>query len=167
MRFIPAYVFSVFCLCMATSAHAEFRVATVDVNRILNASNEAKAAKTSLDAASGKAKKVIDEKKAALKPLEEKAKSGKLDPNSKDAEQLKKQTRDLVSYVRDKEDELRKEFAKSNKSLTEKTMKVVEEYSKDHNIQMVLDKSSTVRSAVLFGEASFDITDEIIKKIND
>ncbi len=147
-------------------AQAEFRIATLDMNKVLNASAEAKSAKASLEASSAKAKKVIDEKKEALKPLEEKARSGKLDPNSKEADQLKKQTRDLITLIRDKEDELKKEFGKSNKSLTEKTTKIVESYAKENNIDLVLDKSSGVRSAVLFGDVSFDISDEIIKQVN-
>lgn len=150
----------------AVPAHAEIRIATIDVNRVLNASSEAKAARASLDEASAKAKKIIDEKKEALRPLEEKAKSGKLDPSSKEAAQLKKQTRDLVTLVREKEDELRKEFMNSNKALTKKTMNIVEEYAKEHDLQVVFDKSSGVRNAVLYGDDSFDITDEIVKRIN-
>lgn len=155
-------------LAIAFPSNAEYRIATVDVNKVVNASKEAKTEKAALDAATEKAKKLIEEKRTALKPLQDKAKSGALVPNSKEAEQLKKQTQDLVQLMREKEDELQKMFAASNKALTEKSSKVIEKFAKDNNYQIVLDKSGTsVRSAVLYGDEGYDITDKIIEKINE
>lgn len=157
---------SILSLLLSATAIADYRVATLDMSRVLSESTEAKAAKAQLDAASDKAKKLIEDKKAALKPLEDKAKAGKLDPNSKEASQFKKNTQELFTLIREKEDELRKEFTKANKALTGKTVQIVEKYAKEHDIQIVLDKSEKGRSPVLFRDASFDITDDIVKLIN-
>lgn len=162
------YAFSFVCLLsfLSTPAFADFHIATIDINKVVNASSEAKTEKATLEASTEKAKKLIEEKRIALKPLQDKAKNGSLVPKSKEAEQLKKQTQELVELMRQKEDELQKQFGASNKNLTEKAMKTVERYAKDNDIQIVLDRNEAIRSAVLYGDASFDITDKIIELNN-
>ena len=68
--------------------------------------------------------------------------------------------------MRDKEDEIKKSFMTLNTKLAEKTLKIVSAYAKEKNISLVLDRSESNRSAVLYGEKSFDITDEIINRFN-
>lgn len=156
----------IFLLFFSSSAYADYRIATLDVNRVLGESADARAAKSKLDASSDKAKKIIENKKASLKPLEDKAKAGKLEKNSKEAEQLKKGTQELFTLIRNKEDELKKEFMATNKTLTDRTAQIVEKYARENNIQLVLDKSEKGRSPVLFRDQSFDITNDIVKLIN-
>lgn len=160
------YLLILFLAITTSNAYSEYRIATLDVNRVLSESSEAKVAKSKLDASSDKAKKIIEEKKASLKSLEDKAKAGKIDKNSKEAEQLKKGTQELFTLIRSKEDDLKKEFMATNKVLTDKTVQIVEKYARENNIQLVLDKSEKGRSPVLFRDQSFDITEDIVKLIN-
>ena len=145
---------------------AEYKIATVDINKVVNSAPEAKAQKTSLDSQTEKAKKLIESKRDALKPLQDKAKAGSITPNSKEGEELKKLTQELVSLMREKEDEIQKAFAKSNKDLTDKALKVVASYAKDKGYNIVLDKSEALRGAILYGDHSFDITDEVVAIIS-
>ena len=150
------------------SAHAadEYVVATVDVSRVINSADEAKKAKADLDEQTKKAKKLVEEKQAALKPLQDKAEKGEIKPGTKEGEEIKTKTRELVELMRDKEDEIKKSFMTLNTKLAEKTLKIVSAYAKEKNISLVLDRSESNRSAVLYGEKSFDITDEIINRFN-
>ena len=151
---------------MATAAHAEFRIATVDINRILNESKEAQAKKSELDAASASAKKDLDQRRASLQATEKKLKDSGTSTTSKEAETFRAQAREFVRLAKDTEEKLRGEFVKSNKALTEKTLRIVEAYAKKNAIDLVLDKSEKVRGAVMFRAAPFDITNEIIAQVN-
>ncbi len=55
---------------------------------------------------------------------------------------------------------------KFNKSLAEKTVKIVSAHAQKHSIDLVLDKSEKGRGPVLFGDSTFDITDAIIEEMN-
>ena len=63
--------------------------------------------------------------------------------------------------------DLQQQFLKTNKDLTDKTVKLVEEYAKKNKVDLVLDKSDKLRGPVLFRTPSVDITDEIVKQINE
>jgi Skp family chaperone for outer membrane proteins len=150
------------------SAFAEdYVVATVDTARIINESADAKKAKIELDAQMKKSKILIEEKQNALKPLDEKAKKGEIKPGTKEGEEIKAKTRELVELMRTKEDEMQKLFSKYQADITEKTIKIVSAYAKEKDISLVLDKSSGAsRGGVLFGTDTLDITAEIISRFN-
>ena len=148
-------------------ALAELRIATVDVNRILNESKEGKSKRAQLDEMTQFAKKKIDAKKSILKNTEEKLKTAGTVEDSKDVRNFKNQVRDFSGFVKDTEEDLRQAFLKVNKDLTDKVIKNIEAYAKNNKIDLVLDKSSQERGAVLFGDNSADISDKIINLVND
>jgi Skp family chaperone for outer membrane proteins len=62
---------------------------------------------------------------------------------------------------------MQKSFAKLQGDITQKAMKLISAYAKEHDISMVLDKSSgPMRGGVLFGQESLDITSEIVSRFN-
>ena len=148
-------------------ARAEFRVATVDVSRVLNESKEAQAVKKKLDDLSLSAKKKLDAKRDALTQLKEKLESQKVSNDSKEAEGFQNQVRDFERSVKDSREDLQKEFMKSNKALTEKTLTLVQKYASSNKIDLVLDKGAAVRGPVLYAGQTFDITEAIIKQVNN
>lgn len=145
---------------------AEFRIATVDLNRVLNEFSEAKEKRKTLDDMSLQAKKKVDEKGRVLKETEKKIQEGKVAQDSKEAEAFRAEAKNFSRYVKDTEEDLRKEFLKVNRTLTQKVFKAVDDYAKKNGIQMVLDKSEAGRGPVLFGAPESDITEEIIKVMN-
>ncbi|MCB0331889.1 MAG: OmpH family outer membrane protein [Bdellovibrionales bacterium] len=150
-----------------SSVLAEYSIATVDINRVLNESKESVAAKKELDQASAKAKTKVEERRNSLKAIEAKIKAGKISPDSQEAENFRADAKDFTRYVKDTEEKLRRDFMKSNKHLTEKTLAAISKYAESNNIDIVLDKSAEGgRGPVLFGMKSFDITENIIKKVN-
>jgi Skp family chaperone for outer membrane proteins len=145
-------------------ARADYKIATVDVNKILNESSEAKEKRKEFEAKAAEARKKLDAKKASLVALQQKLKDSKVDDNSKEAESFRAQARDFEHMVHDSDDDLKKEFLKVNKVLTDKALKLVSDYATAHKIDLVLDSGDRSRtSALLFGDPTLDITGEIIK----
>jgi Skp family chaperone for outer membrane proteins len=136
-------------------AHAEVRIATVDVSRIINEAPDAKAKKKELDSAS--------EKDKELMALKTKLEEEKVSPESKEAESLRNQARDFQRMRADMKAELERKYMKINKELTDKVLGRIEAYAKANKYDLVIDKSEKMRGPVLFGSSSADITDEVLK----
>jgi len=146
---------------------AEFRIATVDVNQVLNQSKEAKDKRKDLDVKSAEAKKKIEAKGKTLKDLEKKLKDEKVAESSKEADDFRAQAKELDRLVKDSEEDLRKEFLRVNRSVANKAISMIIDYAKANQIDLVLDKGEAGRGPVLYGSQSFDITGEILKRMNE
>ncbi|MBN8547748.1 MAG: OmpH family outer membrane protein [Deltaproteobacteria bacterium] len=153
-------------LLSSAVAQADYRVATVDVNRILNETKEAKTKKKELDDITLKAKAKIEEKRKVLKATEDKLKAASVSPESKEAEKFRTDAREFARFVKDTDEDIKKQFMVTNKALTDKALDIVKKYAEQHNIDLVLDKGEKGRGPVLFGDDSADITDDIIKSLN-
>lgn len=149
----------------AQAAHADVRIATVDVARIVNEVPEAVSKKEELDAASEKAKAKLEAKGKELQALQEKLEKAKVSADSKEAENFRNQARDFERMRADAKSDLERKFLKMNKEISEKVMAKIETYAKSHDYDLVFDKSEKFRGPVLFGEKSADITDDIIKML--
>ena len=154
-------------LILASQALAEFTIATVNVNQILNESKEAQAKKKELDSLSATAKKKVEEKKKSLQAVEQKLKDGDIAEDSSEAKNFRNDARDFARFVKDTEGDLRNEFLKSNKTLTEKALNIIASYAKSNHIDMVIDRSDSSRGPVLYSTNTGDITESIIKQMND
>ncbi len=166
MRLLRPLCFALALFFVASPAHAEFKVATVDVNRILNESKEAKVKKKELDEISLKAKSEIEARRKTLKATEEKLKSANISAESKEAEKFRTDAREFARFVKDKDEDIKKQFMKTNRDLTMKALDLVKKYAEGHKIDLVLDKGEKGRGPVLFGNDSVDITESIIKTLN-
>lgn len=143
-----------------------FRVATVDINKVLNESEKAQKRRKELDQESMKAKKKVEEKRAQLQKEEKRLKEKKAQEGSEEVEDFRAEAKELARFVKDTEEELRRKFMVSNGELTEEVLKVVQSYAKKNDLDLVLNKSESGRGPVLFGNATVDITDDIISEVN-
>jgi Skp family chaperone for outer membrane proteins len=160
-------IFACKALLLPCIAAADFTIATVNVNQILNESKEAQEKKKELDKLSTQAKKKVDDKKKSLQAMEQKIKDGAVAEDSTEAKNFRNDARDFARYVKDTEGDLRNEFLKSNKTLTEKALNIVANYAKTNNIDLVIDRSDSSRGPVLYSVNTADITEAIIKKMNE
>jgi Skp family chaperone for outer membrane proteins len=151
---------------LSAEAHAEFRVATVDVGRVLNESKGSKEMRQKLSDKSAKTKKEIEAKRSALQATEEKLKAAKVSEDSREAEAFRNEARAFSRFVKDAEEDMRREFMKVNKDLTERALAVVKRYAEANKIDLVLDKSEQARGPVLFGDKAADITPAIIAEVS-
>lgn len=150
----------------ANITNADYRVATVDVNRVLNESKDAKTKKTELDSISMKAKSKIEAQRDTLKATEEKLKKAGVKSDSKEADKFRQDAKEFGRLVKDTEDDLKKQFLKVNKELTENALTVIRRYAEKNKIDLVLDKGDKVRGPVLYGDSTADITDAVVKDMN-
>jgi outer membrane protein len=148
------------------TSQAEFKLATVDINRVINEAPEAKASRKELDTLTQDAKKKVDAKRTVLKGMEEKIKAGQIKEDSKEADAFKNDAREFARFVKDTEDDIRQRFMKTNKTLTDKALKIIKTYAASHSLDLVMDRSEGMRGPILFGSPSTDITDDIIKAMN-
>lgn len=144
----------------------DFKIATVDLDRILNESKVAQTKKKELDAISSKKKQQIDAKRTTLKATEDKIKKGQIAEDSKEADQFRAQARDFTRMVKDAEDELRKEYLKTTRDLMKRAAVVIEQYAKSNKMSLVLEKSKKSGGPVLYGSDTMDITSAVITEIN-
>lgn len=164
IRAILIGTISIATIFSSYSAHAEFRIATVDMGRILNESNAAQSKRKQLDEMTKSARKKIEERQAALKAREAKLKEAKVSDTSKEAEKFRSDAREFARFVKDTEDEIKKQFLKSNKELTERAIQIVEAKAAAGGYSLVLERGERNRNAVLYSESAFDITDSVLKE---
>ena len=163
-KFFPALAVAVSFL-LPHPSFAEIKVATVDVAKILNDSEEAQSKKKELDAISQKAKKDAEAKRVALQDMEKKLKDAQAAEDSKEAEAFRNQAKLYTRFVKDTEEDLKKRFVRVNREITEKVMRKISEFAKAKDIDLILDKSDRARGPVLFGDSSVDVTEDIIDSL--
>lgn len=165
MRSFSIVLSLVLVLCLSGVSFAEeLKIATVNIDRVLNESSTAKAKRKFLDKLSLDAKKKVSDRRTALKKLQERVEESG-DAKSKDADRLRSDAKDFARYVRDTEDSLRREFAKSNKEIMDKALSVIDKYAKANSIDLILADSEAAKGPLLFSDASTDITDAIISNL--
>jgi Skp family chaperone for outer membrane proteins len=144
----------------------DFKLATVDINKILNELSDSKQKKAELDKKSVGMRDKITKERNNLKLIEDKLKKSKPAQDSKEVEDFRNKVRAFERLVKDSEEEMRREFLKVNKVLTDRVVGSVQAYAKENDIKVVFDKSAPGRSPVLYGVAEADITDEILRDLN-
>ncbi|MEY4668818.1 MAG: hypothetical protein RL518_1517 [Pseudomonadota bacterium] len=152
-------------LSYASAANAEVKIATVDVSRIVNENPEALAKKKDLDSFSEETKKKLEAKGKELQALKKKLEDSKVSPDSKEAENFRNQVRDFERMRGDAKADLEKRYMKVNKELTEKVYAQIEKYAKANNYDLIIDKSDKYRGPILYGDASADVTDNVLKMV--
>lgn len=154
-------------LIFTNTIFAEGKIATIDINTVMNNLEDAKEKREKLNKDASSAKKKIEVKRKVLKEKELKLQSKGVEMDSKEASDYRKELRDFERFVRDTEADLKSRFLKTNKELTEKVLKTVKSYAKANKIELVLDSSQRGRSSVLYDAKTFDITNAVVKKLNE
>ena len=152
---------------MTTRASAdELKIATVDMERLLNESKSAKSKRRELENVSNKAKTKLKAEIESLKEREKELKKKKVAEDSEQADEFRVRARDLARLKRDTEEDLKKKYIKPTRDLTATVTKVVEEYAKQHQFSLVLEKSKNARSVVLYRADVVDITPQVLAKLD-
>jgi outer membrane protein len=146
----------------ALPAHAEIKIATVDVAKLINEAPAAKGKKQELDKASEEAKKKLEARGKELQALKTKLEEQKVSADSKEADSFRNKARDFERMRSDIKADLEKRYLKINKELSDSVMAKIEAYAKSNDYDLVIDKSEKYRGPVLFGKSSADITEEIL-----
>ena len=98
--------------------------------------------------------------------MEKKLKEDKVADDSKEAEKFREQAREYSRYVKDAEDDLRKQLADASKELAKDAIKTIADYSKENKIDFVFDKSVEMGGPLLYGDSALDITNDVLTKLD-
>ena len=163
--FLAILVSSCFTTPQVTLADEDFKVATIDVNKLINNLPESKTKKAAFDKEQKAFQRELQTKQEKIVALEKKFKASGENPQSADATALRNAIKDYETTANEKGQKLKQDFLKANKELSDKVLKVVNAYAKSQKYTLVLDKNLSASSPLLYGDDSVDITDIIAKRL--
>ncbi len=175
---------AVFC-AVVPAAHAQLKVATVDMNKVFsgyyktkdaeNKINDAReVAKKELDERMESHKQMLDEINALNKDIDNPALSdtAKKDRNKKRDDkigQVRQLEQEIQEFKGSREKQLQEQAVRMRNQIVEEIMKVVNDEVKEKSYDMVLDKSGQSLNGVLFvlySQDKMDFSDMVITALN-
>jgi outer membrane protein len=164
------FAFSLACALVggatARVAHADDKIAFVDLQRALEETNEGKAAKNRLKSDFDKKQKELDEKQEELKKAKEdfdkKAPMMKDDVRAKAANELQQRLIQLQETFGRLQKDLGQKEQEATRGILARLSAVVGKIAEREHFAMVLERNS----AVVWGQSSLDVTNEVIRMYN-
>jgi Skp family chaperone for outer membrane proteins len=151
MKYIVKLFVITFFIILSTSVYAEQKIVVLDMKYILNNSKAGKGAQEFLKKSFNDNAKKFSEQENALKK----------EDYMKKSDSLRKKVIDYQSKRRASLDKIATQRAESKKKLLQEISPIVDTYIQENQISIVLDKKNMIG-----GLTQFDITDDIIKKLN-
>jgi len=155
------------CLIPALPAAADFKLALVDRQRALIASEKGKEAEKTLTQLQDKKKKELEPRSNACKKIQEDTESQKFvmsdDALQEKAIEYQRCGRDLERDVQAAKDELVVAQQKLLAPIAKQLEDIVNAIGKEKQFDLILDRSTP---GVLFAPEANDITDLVIKRLN-
>lgn len=186
MRIIATSLAIAAAFCVAsTSAHAQAKMGTVDMNQVFTSYYKTKDAEAKINDARTAAKKDLDDRLDTLKKAmdeinkmnqdiekPELSKEGK-DKLSKQRDEKVQEARsldkDIAEFRQTKERQLQDQFLRMRKDIIDDIMKVVTDKVKAGAYDIVFDKSGASMGQipiVLFARSDIDFSNDIISALN-
>lgn len=154
-------------LACAGVARAEMRVGIVDMQRALNECDAGRRAKDSVKSKFERAQDELKNQREALdrqrEDYEKRATVMREDQRRELEKKLEVETLDFKRKYEDFQRDLKRTDSELTSGIVEELYNIVSEYGQQQQYTFILEASS---GALLYGEKSLDITDEIIKLHN-
>lgn len=186
MKKTLAFICSVaLTLCAASSAHAEVKVGTVDMDKIFKGYYKTKDAESRINEARAAAKKELDDRmetyKANLDQINKLNEDLQKTELSKDKQAEKAKTRDekitetknlereITEFRTTREKQLQEQAVRMRNSIVEEITKLIQDKVKSDNYDYVFDKSGTSLNGVpvlIFAREATDFSEDIIAQLN-
>lgn len=154
--------------CAGSGAKIEGKIGLVDPTRLLSEANAGKKAKDSLAAFSKNRQALLEIEEKELRRMEEDfiKQASVLSPAAKN--EREQAFRRRMAEYQQKAGELNREIQEKQKDVLDgfrdKVEVVVAKVAKRHGLQVVIDKGKG--GPAIFGDASLDITNEVIEEFN-
>lgn len=146
------------------------KIASVDVNKILEKMEDYKAAQTELDQLAAKWRQDIAQEYDVIKGLYSRYQAEQVlmsDDMRKSKEdeimQKEKEVREMQRKKFGPEGELFKKRQSLVQPIQDKVYDAIEDFAKDRSLDFIFDKSSA--SGIIFSNSRYDRTDDIMKKL--
>ena len=181
----PRLILLAFCLTGAVEAHAQARIGTVDVDRVMKEYHKTKEAEAKLTEATKAAKKEFDERTDAYKKALEEinkltsqldtpalsadAKASKAKERDEKIANIKNMEREINEFRQTREQQLQQQVLRLREGIVKEITEVVVERGKSRNLDLVFDKSAASLnrfSPILFSPDSMDFTAEVVTELN-
>ena len=169
----------------AFSAHAQFKVGTVDMNKVFSAYYKTKDAENRINEARTSAKKELDDRVDTYKKnldvinkLNEDLNKPELSKEKKEAAskqrdekiaETKNLEREINEFRTTREKQLQEQAVRMRNGIVDEITKLVQERVRSGGYDLVLDKSGSSLNGVpivLFSKDSEDFSDDIVKELN-
>ncbi|RMD86548.1 MAG: OmpH family outer membrane protein [Candidatus Dadabacteria bacterium] len=157
---------SLVCIALPLKSHADYVIATVNMDKILNETKAAEKKKEELARLKEEKKKAIEKEKKALISMKKKLAEQKLPEDSPEVIDYKARAKDLARLAKDAEEELRRQYLRSTRELLQKARIAIKKYAKENGINLVLEQGGAEKSSVVYSSNALDITDKIIAILN-
>lgn len=150
-------------LCVATSAHAELKIAVVNMQKAIQGSAAGKKAKAELEGDFEKKKKELQKKEADLKKMSEDLERKKSVMSEEAFQQKQAGFQEEMMKFRQTVGNNQMEIQKKEQDLTapiiDKMRKVIAKIAKEKSYNLVMESNAMI----LHADAGLDITDEVMK----
>jgi outer membrane protein len=150
----------------ARVAHAEDKIAFVDLQRALEETKDGQAAKAKLKSDFDQKQKELDAKQDELKKMKDdfdkKSSLMKDDAKQKMQQDMQQRLMQLQETYARLQGDLQKREAEATRGILAKLSGVVQKIAERDHFVMVLERSSSV----VYGQPSLDITNEVIRTYN-
>ena len=172
LTFLPALALALLfgqgaALAQAQGASPGFTVGVVDVRKAIGDSKEGKAASTKLESKYNNLKKSLDAKQAELtkkdEDLRKQASTLSQDALEKRSQALMAEVASFRDQAQKSTEEMQKAFDDAMAPISKKAEKITAEIARSRGFSMVIDAAA---GGVLFVDPSFNITDEVIKRMD-
>ena len=165
MKYFVKFFVVTFLLLICTYASAEQKIVYLDMKFILNSSKAGKGAQDFLKKSHKENEKkfsnVINDLKKKESDLLEKKSTLNKEEYKKQLDELRKKVMEFQTQRRAFLEQITKQRADARKKLLEEINPILNNYIKDNEISLVIDKKN-----IIGGQIDLDITDIIIKKVN-
>ena len=167
------------------AAHAQFKVGTVDMNKVFSAYYKTKDAESRINEARTSAKKELDDRVDtykknldAINKLNEDLNKAELSKEKKDAAskqrdekiaETKNLEREINEFRSTREKQLQEQAVRMRNGIVDEITKLVQDRVRSGGYDLVLDKSGSSLNGVpmvLYSKDSDDFSEDIIKELN-
>ncbi len=182
---LPCLLGAVSLCAASTSAQAQMKLGTVDMNTVFTSYYKTKDAEAKINEARAGAKKELDERLETLKKsmdeinkTNQEIEKPELSKDGKDklakardekVQEARNLDREIAEFRQTRERQLQEQFLRMRKDIIEDIMKIVNEKVKTAGYDLVLDKSGASMGqipVVLYSRGDLDFSTEIVTTLN-
>ncbi len=143
---------------------AEFKIASVDIQKAVNECNAGKEAKKDITKEVEKFQRLVADKQKELQTLKEtlEKQAAMLNPDARAAKEkeLQSKARDFQRWGEDYQNELNQKRAEKERGISTALQKVIQKLGADEGYTLILEKNESI---VLYATKTMDITDRVIR----
>ena len=143
---------------------AEFKIASVDIQKAVNECNAGKDAKKDITKEVEKFQRLVAEKQKDLQTMKEtlEKQAAMLNPDARAAKEKEYQSklRDFQRWGEDYQNDLNQKRTEKERAISQNLQKVIQKLGVDEGYTLILEKNEAI---VLYASKVLDITDRVIK----